>query len=258
MSQRQPFEVGSREGGKPCAICGNPVPRGRLKYCGDKCAGLGHTQVRRSNELDGKCAGCRGPKDRSGRGVKLCSACHAMSEGMLADYERNRSARRIAAARKEKIEKGQRLVRMPLTETEKWCPRCQQYLPHQHFPKRDRSDGLAAYCKPCQRSYNRSRRLQIVFGISEEEYDLLLMCQDYACAICRGRPRKYMLSVDHDHKTGEIRGLLCSRCNHKLLGSANDDPERLRKAADYLEAFMPREVFGEPKYAPPFRKRGDA
>ncbi len=88
------------------------------------------------------------------------------------------------------------------------------------------------------------------FGLTWDEYDMLLACQDHRCAICGGKPRKHALSVDHDHNTGEVRGLLCSRCNHKLLGSANDDPARLRKAADYLETYGPREVFGRPRYVP--------
>src|SRR6185369_8650939 len=103
---------------------------------------------------------------------------------------------------------------------------------------------------PCQRFYNTERRIRIVFGMSWDDYEMLLACQDGRCAICGGRPRRSLLAIDHDHKSGEIRGLLCSRCNHKLLGAANDDPARLRKAADYLEQFGPREVFGEPRYAP--------
>jgi len=98
------------------------------------------------------------------------------------------------------------------------------------------------------------RRLRLTFGLTWDEYDFLLGCQGGVCAICSGRPRKYALAVDHDHKTGEIRGLLCSRCNHKLLGSANDDPARLRKAADYLEEFGPREVFGQRRFIPGFKE----
>ena len=54
------------------------------------------------------------------------------------------------------------------------------------------------------------------------------------CAICgRKQPEKW-LAVDHDHETGVIRGLLCSRCNSGL-GQFKDNPDRLRLAADYLE-----------------------
>lgn len=88
------------------------------------------------------------------------------------------------------------------------------------------------------------------FGIDLDEYDLILSAQDGRCAICNGVPRTRRLSVDHNHRTGEIRGLLCSRCNHKLLGSANDSADRLRKAADYLDSANVTDVFGTPRYVP--------
>lgn len=132
----------------------------------------------------------------------------------------------------------------------KWCPRCQDFRPTTSFPKRSESGRSAAYCRPCQKFYNSERRLKLVFGLTWDEYELMLACQDWRCAICGGKPRKNLLSVDHDHKTGEIRGLLCSRCNHRVLGAANEDPERLRRAARYLEEFAPREVFGEAKHVP--------
>jgi transcription elongation factor Elf1 len=61
--------------------------------------------------------------------------------------------------------------------------------------------------------------------------------QDYACAVCRKSEEdcpKQSLHVDHDHKTGRIRGLLCGQCNSGL-GMFGDAPERLRNASNYLE-----------------------
>lgn len=60
------------------------------------------------------------------------------------------------------------------------------------------------------------------YGLSPEEYDALLKLQGGKCAICRARPVSKRLAVDHDHASGAVRGLLCSRCNHDLLGSAWD------------------------------------
>lgn len=73
------------------------------------------------------------------------------------------------------------------------------------------------------------------FGITKEEYDQMLAHQNGVCAIClevcaTGRD----LAVDHDHETGKVRGLLCRDCNVSL-GLMKDDPNRLRKAAEYLE-----------------------
>jgi hypothetical protein len=72
------------------------------------------------------------------------------------------------------------------------------------------------------------------FGIGIAEYDAMFSEQNGGCAIC-GKPRDkhFRLAVDHDHATGEIRGLLCADCN-RGLGLFADNPERLRKAADYL------------------------
>jgi hypothetical protein len=58
--------------------------------------------------------------------------------------------------------------------------------------------------------------------------------QGGVCAICR-QPRRYRLDVDHDHKTGMVRGLTCRLCNRRILPGAKDNPEVLRNAASYLE-----------------------
>ncbi len=73
------------------------------------------------------------------------------------------------------------------------------------------------------------------FGITPEAYVQLLISQGGVCAICKklcssGR----LLAVDHCHKTGEVRGLLCGVCN-RMLGNAQDEASTLRAAADYLE-----------------------
>ncbi len=66
---------------------------------------------------------------------------------------------------------------------------------------------------------------------SRDDYDALLALQGGVCAICsKNRP----LGVDHCHLFNEVRGLLCNKCNLGL-GMFDDDPDRLRAAADYLE-----------------------
>lgn len=82
------------------------------------------------------------------------------------------------------------------------------------------------------------------YGISAEEYKTIYDAQGGRCAICRratGAIRK--LAVDHNHKTGEIRGLLCKSCNRYGLGMfARDDPEVFDRAADYLRNPPAREA----------------
>lgn len=77
-----------------------------------------------------------------------------------------------------------------------------------------------------------------LYGMTSDQYEALILRQDSRCAICRSdawsgkgnRPH-----VDHDHETGIVRGLLCGKCN-VAIGNMDDNPDRLRAAADYLEA----------------------
>lgn len=64
-------------------------------------------------------------------------------------------------------------------------------------------------------------------------YNALLLAQDGCCAICRKPPEKHRLSVDHDHETGRVRGLLCGNCN-AMLGHAHDNVQTLELAIKYL------------------------
>jgi len=70
-------------------------------------------------------------------------------------------------------------------------------------------------------------------GVTPDEYERLLAAQGGGCAICGNPPKTRRLDVDHDHRTGEIRGLLCWTCNHKLLGKYAT-VEKLARAARYL------------------------
>ena len=72
------------------------------------------------------------------------------------------------------------------------------------------------------------------YGLTMDDYRRLLDVQGHRCAICKRHPRTYPLQVDHSHLTSAVRGLLCSRCNHLLLGSAHDQTELLENALAYL------------------------
>lgn len=76
------------------------------------------------------------------------------------------------------------------------------------------------------------------YGITLDQYDLMLASQEGRCAICRsGNPRgngKHF-AVDHCHSTGKVRGLLCAHCN-TVLGKMNDNPDTLLRAVEYLKA----------------------
>jgi hypothetical protein len=80
------------------------------------------------------------------------------------------------------------------------------------------------------------------YGITSEEYWAIYQAQGGRCYICRrakgkdqdGQGRGKMLSVDHDHRTGEVRGLLCTPCNRDVLGHLRDSVEALQRAVIYV------------------------
>ena len=78
------------------------------------------------------------------------------------------------------------------------------------------------------------RRLMRVYGLTIEDYDRMVVLQGHACKICRRKSNK-RLHIDHCHATNTVRGLLCRKCNTGL-GNFDDDPDRLREGAAYLEA----------------------
>jgi hypothetical protein len=62
----------------------------------------------------------------------------------------------------------------------------------------------------------RDKYLRLKYGITVGDYDTLLLAQEGVCAVCGLPPKKRPLVVDHDHMTGEVRGLLHSLCNRSL------------------------------------------
>lgn len=75
------------------------------------------------------------------------------------------------------------------------------------------------------------------YDMTANEYETLLIQQNYSCAICKRHESNFKkrLAVDHDHETGEIRGLLCNNCNNGL-GRFKDNVDTLESAIDYLLA----------------------
>ena len=81
---------------------------------------------------------------------------------------------------------------------------------------------------------NRKSHLKRKFNLSSEDYAARLADQGGRCAICHAEPGLgKALDVDHDHKTGQVRGLLCRNCNHGL-GKFKDDPFTMTEARFYL------------------------
>jgi hypothetical protein len=142
----------------------------------------------------------------------------------------------------------------------KTCPSCRAQKPLDAFYVRSDTGKPSSWCKACIRAraarqrharrelglpaYNplvdvwshRARK----YGVSREAFEAMFADQDGRCAIC-GEPGDYRgLCVDHDHRTGQVRGLLCNKCNWGL-GHFNDDSDLLMNAITYLESFRARE-----------------
>jgi len=150
----------------------------------------------------------------------------------------------------------------------KICRKCLERKPisefNIHHGKTQTKDKLRNECRDCQKAhskahyltldkekerakrkkwYNNNRgkahggHLKRKFNLSYEDYQKMFEAQDGKCAICgTGNPggRYDHFSVDHDHKTGKVRKLLCTACNHGI-GNFKDSPDLLRRAIEYLE-----------------------
>lgn len=149
------------------------------------------------------------------------------------------------------------------------CRRCGETLPAEDFHWKNKDRGIRqGRCKKCdaeamlewtrdnrerflarQKSYRvanperytriRLRRSAIELGLDPDEVEAYFKAHSGLCDICGRHPWDVRsigrrLSIDHDHATGEFRGLLCGDCN-TMLGFGSDDPRRLRAAARYLE-----------------------
>lgn len=146
----------------------------------------------------------------------------------------------------------------------KICPKCQELLPTSSFNKSNRRDGFQTYCRACHNKMQREKyssspeqkvkrqlranrrkerdpfvskksELKRLYNITFEEYMKMFIDQGEVCAICKEKCKtKKMLSVDHNHETKKVRGLLCNRCNVSL-GLLRENIALIKRAVEYLE-----------------------
>lgn len=122
------------------------------------------------------------------------------------------------------------------SEDTKLCSDCKKIKPLYEFGIHANKRKFAqAICLRCGRQRSKENSIFRNFGITLEQYDKILEKQSGGCKICGTKtPRgKGRFSVDHDHLTGKIRGLLCNNCNH-VLGNAKDNIKILAAAIQYL------------------------
>lgn len=106
--------------------------------------------------------------------------------------------------------------------------------------KKCNNERVNKYAKsPAGRARHRRYQLNRAYGLSIENYNLLISQQRGLCAICKKHPKdtqRGTLYVDHNHKTGKVRGLLCGACNSSL-GLLKENIETLESMIKYIKGF---------------------
>lgn len=154
---------------------------------------------------------------------------------------------------------------------QKVCGQCGTRKPTAEFYARKGSpDGLTGACSECMKRYsleyrnrpgkrglynerskvwrkahpeqvsrtNRRNQLRILYGLTVEAYTAMLQVQFYKCAACGDKfdmeAKQKTPHIDHNHKTGEVRALLCGHCN-AALGNVHESVDKLKALIAYLE-----------------------
>ena len=132
----------------------------------------------------------------------------------------------------------------------KQCAQCNEWKDISSYKRTGSNASPMRYCRECyverrrhnkqsgQKYCQRSAGLKDSYGITLEDYDTMLQNQNNRCAIChgenpKGAKRANVFVVDHDHKTGVVRGLLCHACN-RAIGNLGDNVENFYRAIEYL------------------------
>jgi hypothetical protein len=139
--------------------------------------------------------------------------------------------------------------------TLKTCSKCGTKYPSTFdffYRRKTTKDGLDSWCKKCKQMYdaerNQKKRLY-KYNLTSKEYENILRNQNNKCAICGvdfdylrrikkdSVPKTSKPRIDHNHRTGEVRGLLCSDCNI-MLGCFKDNPLIIINAIKYLKGYQ--------------------
>lgn len=128
----------------------------------------------------------------------------------------------------------------------KKCTKCNKLKKYEDFNRASkRKDGRREQCRKCEQAYRLSpevkqmryeRDLLKKYNLTLNDYNAMFSEQKGCCRICKAHQMNFErpLCVDHNHETGEVRGLLCDKCN-RALGLFNDNPALLEEALAYLK-----------------------
>lgn len=143
------------------------------------------------------------------------------------------SARGWYALNREKAIEKQRIWSLECPE-EKKAKRAKYYAENKEREKKNMQRWYRLNRRE-KDSYSNKRFLRLYYKMSEEDYEKRYKEQNGCCAICKGNNLSgRRLSVDHNHATGYIRGLLCGNCNLGI-GNFKDNVEFFKTAIEYLQ-----------------------
>lgn len=213
----------ARAESRPCLQCGRDLAgkRPNARFCDSACKEASYSAANQAvvaaKRVGRTCVWCKGPlgATQSGKAQTCSLKCRNDWQNSKRDTQRQVEW----DARKQP------------------CPACGKDIPS------DRKRGTIYCSEPCRRKVLSARwrerspgyMRQYHYGISPEDFDALLASQEGRCPICGSDVHRAKgWHLDHDHVTGKVRGILCGPCNNGL-GNFNDDPARLRAAAEYLE-----------------------
>jgi hypothetical protein len=116
----------------------------------------------------------------------------------------------------------------------KKCAHCQQIKELKDFRKKlSQKDGFDYNCRKCSCQQSKESKYRVRYGITLQEKELKLEEQKGLCALC-GEKITSRVCVDHNHRTDQVRGILCNSCNIGL-GAFYDSVEKLNMAIQYLK-----------------------
>lgn len=114
------------------------------------------------------------------------------------------------------------------------CPKGHEYTAENTILSTNSAGNPRRWCKACEKA-NQARQRVKRYGITVKEYAQMVFDHGGKCAICT-REFSRTPHIDHNHSTGQVRGLLCYSCN-SAIGNLQEDIQILKNAIAYLESF---------------------
>jgi hypothetical protein len=221
-----------------CIRCGAEFVKasGVQKYCTRECLKKATSEAHKLPVRDAQCKGCGNSFQAEGHRTHFCS-----STCRVAHFNSRRPT--TQAEFRDCVVCGTKFQPMQKRGIgRQWCSEICYHVSKGRVGVLSKMPNVAKETLAKASRVLRESNLKSGFGLSIDAYDAMFAGQSGVCAICKrpenakssgdGSPRA--LAVDHDHKTGKVRALLCSACNTSL-GGFQDNPAYLQAAIEYLK-----------------------